>query len=74
MIANAFNTPRLCMISGDIKPLAQLKATPRETQLFARNKAQREKIVMADSRNAITIMTQDESDRTRSITPCRLVG
>lgn len=33
MIANVFNTPRLCVISGEIKPLNQLKPSWKETQL-----------------------------------------
>jgi hypothetical protein len=65
MLQNAFNTPRLCMLTGDIKPLGQLKATPRETQLFASNAAKREKIVMAESANQIHITTQVESDESR---------
>jgi hypothetical protein len=62
---NAFNTPRLCMLTGDIKPLGQLKATPRETQLFASNKAQREKIVFAETSNHIHITTQAQSDESK---------
>lgn len=65
MIANAFNTPRLCMLTGDIKPLGQLKATPRETQLFASNKADRTKIVLSEDYNHIHVTTQAESDESR---------
>lgn len=62
MIANAFNTPRLCMISGSIKPFS-LKATPKETQLFAKSKSEREKIVLADASNGIYIPTKADTDR-----------
>lgn len=64
-VPNVFNTPRLCVVSGNIKPLGQLKATPRETQLYTSNKAQREKIVLADAPNAIHVPTQQENDESR---------
>jgi hypothetical protein len=64
-VPNAFNTPRLCMLSGNIKPLGQLKATPRETQLYASNKAEREKLVLSDDYNHIHITTQAQSDESR---------
>jgi hypothetical protein len=45
----------------------QIKLTPdwRAIQLSNAPKAQREKIVLADSKNQIHITTQDESDESR---------
>jgi hypothetical protein len=65
MIANAFTVPRLCMLTGDIKPLSSLKATPRETQFFASSKSAREKLVLANNYNQIHITTQASSDESR---------
>ena len=65
MIANAFTTTRLCMLTGEIKPLARLKATPRETQLYAKNKAEREKLVLSQRYNHIHITTQAQSDESK---------
>ena len=72
MIQNAFNTPRLCMIHGIIKPEAPLKATPRETQLYASNKAQRQKIVLQDAPNGIAIPSSAASDKTNKIKHVRI--
>lgn len=72
MIANVFTVPRLCVLTGDIKPLASLKATPRETQLYASNKAQREKIVLTQNYNHIHVTTQEASDRSRRVAGRRI--
>ena len=72
MIQNAFNTSRLCILTGDIKPMSSLKATPRETQLYASSKAQREKIVMANAPNGIAITTKEASDKTNKIKHCQI--
>jgi hypothetical protein len=39
-------------------PQIKLKPTPRETQLHAAGKAQREKIVLADAPNPIHVLSQ----------------
>jgi hypothetical protein len=43
----------------------KLKPTARETQLHAAGKADREKLVLADSPNPIHVPTQAESDESR---------
>ena len=68
---NAF-IQRLCILTGDIKPMASLKATQRETQLFAISKAQREKLVLQDAPNGIDIPTQEASDKTNKIKHVRI--
>jgi hypothetical protein len=74
-VPNAFNTPRLCMITGEIKPLASSQPTPREHRFYsAKTAAEKLKMALADAPNSFHIPTQTESDRTRSITPRRLVG
>lgn len=67
MIANVFTVPRLCVLTGDIKPLASLKATPRETQLYASSKAERTKIVLSEDYNHIHIPSQEASDRSKAV-------
>lgn len=57
MIHNAFSPHYVAEI--------KLKATPKETQLYAANKAQREKIVFAVTANHIHITSQSESDESR---------
>jgi hypothetical protein len=51
--------------SNNYIPQIKLKPTPRETQLHAAGKEQREKIVLADSPNPIHVPTQAESDESR---------
>ena len=59
---NAF-TSSFCTLTGDAKTTSSLKATPRETQLYAVSKAQREKIVMQDAPNGIAIPSSAASDQ-----------
>lgn len=46
-------------------PQIKLKPTPRETQLHAAGKAQREKLVLAETKNQIHVTTQAESDESK---------
>jgi hypothetical protein len=57
MIANAF--------SKNYAPQIKLKPTPRETQLHAAGKAQREKLVLADAPNQFHVPSQAESDESK---------
>ena len=59
MIANAFSRHYVAQI--------KLKATPKEIQLFAKNKVEREKLVLADNYNQINITTQEASDRSKRV-------
>ena len=68
---NAF-TSRLCILTGDIKPEASLKATQRVTQLFAISKAQREKLVLMAAPNGIDIPTKESDDKTNKIKHVRI--
>lgn len=71
-VPNVFTTPRLCVLTGNIKPLGQLKATPREAQLFTSNKAQREKIVLSEDYNHIYIPTPEETSRSKQLAGRRI--
>ena len=71
MKQNAFNTSRLCILTGDIKP-SQLKATTRETKLYASSKTEREKIVLQDAPNGIAIPSSAASDKTNKIKHVRI--
>lgn len=51
--------------SKDYKPQIKLKATPRETQLHAANKAQRQAIALASPKNQISIATPAQSDESK---------
>jgi hypothetical protein len=51
--------------SRDYKPQIKLTPTPRETQLYAANKAQREKLILADAPNQFHVPSQAESDESR---------
>jgi hypothetical protein len=46
-------------------PQIKLKPTPRETQLHAAGKAQREKLVLADAPNQFHVPSQAESDESK---------
>ena len=52
----------------------KLKATPRETQLHAASKAQRETIALSTPKNQIHITTQEASDRSRRVAGRHLRG
>jgi hypothetical protein len=66
MIKNAFNTPRLCMITGEIKPLASTQPTPREHRFYsAKTAAEKLKMALADAPNSFHIPTQAERDESR---------
>ena len=65
-VPNVFNTPRLCTLTGDIKPLASSQPTPREHRFYsAKTAAEKLKIALADAPNSFHIATQDESDESR---------
>jgi hypothetical protein len=51
--------------SKNYAPQIKLRPTPRETQLHAAGKAQREKLVLADAPNQFHVPTQSESDESR---------
>lgn len=64
MICNAFNTPRLCMLTGDIKPLSQLKPTWKETQIFNLATKDREALALkSNPTGQITIGKQADTDK-----------
>ena len=65
MIQNAFNTARLCIITGEIKPRAQLTHTAREAMLNGKSPAECKAMILANAKNAIHITTQQESDESR---------
>lgn len=46
-------------------PQIKLRPTPRETQLHAANKAQRERLILADAPNQIHVPSQAENDESR---------
>lgn len=54
------------------KPVLKLVPTPRETQLYAASKSQREKIVLSDAKNGISIPTQAQSDRSKRVAGRRI--
>jgi hypothetical protein len=63
-VPNAFNTPRLCMLTGDIKPLGQLKPNWKETQLSNQAAKDREALALKNHINAyITIGKKADSDK-----------
>lgn len=66
MIHNAF--------SPHYVPEIKLKATPRETQLHAASKSQRETIALSTPKNQIHITTQAESDRSKRVAGRHLRG
>jgi hypothetical protein len=72
MIANAFNTPRLCMLTGEVRPLGYLKPTPRDIQLYLAQKSSRAKFVLANSKNQIAIASKAESDKKNAIKGVRI--
>jgi hypothetical protein len=51
--------------SRDYKPQIKLTPTPRETQLHAANKAQREKLILSDAPNQFHVPSQAENDESR---------
>jgi hypothetical protein len=60
-------TPRLCAIKGILKTEPILKATPKDTQLHAKTAVQREKLVLSDNYNQISITTPEASDRSKRV-------
>ena len=69
---NAF-TPNFCTLTGEIRKPA--KQTPYQRTLERqRTAAEARDFVLRNVKNGIHVTTQAESDRTRSITPRRLVG
>jgi hypothetical protein len=63
-VPNAFNTPRLCMLTGSIKPLGQLKPNWKETQLANLAAKGREALALKSNPSAyITIGTQKDTDK-----------
>lgn len=65
MIQNAFNTKRLCIITGEIKPRAQLTPTAREAMLNGKSPQECKEFILANAKNAIHITSQAESDESR---------
>ena len=65
MIQNAFNTARLCIITGEIKPRAQLTHTTREAMLNGKSPAECKALVLSQAYNSIHVTTQAESDESR---------
>lgn len=55
-------------------PQLKNKATPRETKLHAASKAQREKLVFAETKNHIHITTKEASDRSKRVAGRHLRG
>jgi len=51
--------------SSNYIPQIKLKPTPREAQLHAAGKAQREKLVLADAPNQFHVPSQAENDESR---------
>lgn len=63
-VPNAFNTPRLCMLTGNIKPLGQLKPSWKETQQFNLAAKDREALALKTNPSAyITIGKQADTDK-----------
>lgn len=58
--------------SKDYRPQIKLIPDWRTIQLSNAPKAQREKIVLADSKNQIHIASKDESDKTNVIKHCKI--
>jgi hypothetical protein len=53
-------------------PTIKLKATPKETQLHAASKAEREHMTLKDASNQISIPSQEASDRSRRVAGRRI--
>lgn len=67
-VPNAFNTPRLCILTGDIKPLGQLKPSWKETQQFNLTAKGREALALKSNPSAyITIGKQADTDKRRAM-------
>jgi hypothetical protein len=67
-VPNAFNTPRLCMLTGDIKPIHQTKPSWKDTQLL--NLAAKDRKALALKSNPaahITIGKQADTDKRRAM-------
>lgn len=63
-VPNVFNTPRLCTLTGDIKPLGQLKPSWKETQQFNLAAKDREALALKSNPSAyITIGKKADSDK-----------
>lgn len=65
MIANVFNTPRLCAVTGNIQSHSLLAQTPRQAMLNGRSPDECKAFVLSQAYNGINVTTQAASDESR---------